>query len=377
MPGEYLPRNLPMNHNLNNNKVNNSLAERSLGRKYLSDELWNKLKGKKTSSGFTLAHALQSDIANPDSSIGLYAGDAETYDIFSDIFDPVISAYHGFEKNARHRSDLKKCDLPNPDTKKKYIISTRIRTARNIKGFAFPPFISGVDRKSVENKIISALEVLPEDYRGTYISIKETASKKSASFDRESASCDLGGPYPAMFKNCRFQNLIFKKGNRFQEAAGINRNWPDSRGVFFSHEGQFILWINEEDHLRIISMEKGGNLAAAFNRLTRGLTLLENILPFARHPRYGYLSSCPSNLGTGMRAGVHILLPKLFNHQQKLYDAAGILNLQVRGTQGEKTAVKSGIFDISNSRRLGITERECIEVLYNGVCKIIALEESL
>lgn len=349
----------------------------SLAKKYLSNKVRQKLKYKKTPSGFSLADALKSDVQNPDSTVGLYAGDAESYDILYDIFQPVISDYHALKKNKPHESNLENCAFPNPDPKQNYIISTRIRVARNLSGFPFPTFINNQDRLSVENKITSLLGKLPEEFKGIYVPLKIIDEKKEHQFYLNALS-----KLPEKLKDEKsFSDILstirFKKGDRFQEAAGLNRSWPDARGVYFSHDGRFVLWLNEEDHLRIISMEKTGDISKTFNRLTRILNFLSAHLIFAYHRQYGYLTSCPSNVGTGMRAGVHIRLPKLFKNQKQLFKTVESLNLQVRGTQGEKTNVESGVFDISNRHRLGVTEKQCIEILYNGICRIIELEKAL
>ena len=106
-------------------------------KKHLSKDIFDILKKKKTKSGFTLYHAIKSGIENPDSSVGIYAGDKETYEEFFEIFNPVISDYHSFKLTNFHKSDFSVPDLSNPDPEKKYIISTRIRVARNLEKLPF------------------------------------------------------------------------------------------------------------------------------------------------------------------------------------------------------------------------------------------------
>lgn len=343
----------------------------SLAGKCLTEKIFNQLVQRKTSSGFTLSHALRSGILNPDSSMGIYAGDPESYNTFAKIFTPVIEDYHSLKLHSQqgeaelkqsgklHDSKLHtdfstgnfpkhKFDLSNPDPENRYIISTRIRIARNLSGFPFTPFIPLKKRKQVEQSVIHALSRMPPEFKGVYRSMEQ---HHSTSF--------------------------FKKGDRFQEEAGINRHWPEARGVFESEDGTFIVWINEEDHLRIISLYNSGDISNVFNRLARGVTSLEKHLSFAWRPDLGYLAACPSNLGTGMRAGVHIKLPGLFKKKEHLKNAAKELKLQIRGTQGEKTEVESAVFDISNSQRLGISEQTCCETLCSGISKIIEMEKSI
>ncbi len=350
---------------------------KSLAKKYLTKEIYQKLIPLKTNSGFTLHDAVKSGIENPDSSIGIYAGDAESYELFFDLFKPIIEHYHGIKSlpspihplvsklsftpifvndSLEQFPDI---NLPDLDPQNRYIISTRIRVARNLNGFPFTPIISQIDRKLVETITVEALKSIESPLiRGEYSSIEKSIICSSS------------------------DKSYFKKGDRFQESAGINRDWPNCRGIFESYDKKFMVWVNEEDHLRVISISQTGNIADVFNRLMLGVKAIDKRLSlknisFAYHPNLGYLTTCPSNLGTGIRASVHIKLPNLLKQRNLLNNAAEQLQLQIRGTKGEKTEVESAIFDISNSKRVGVTEAECCQILYNGICKIIKLEQSL
>ena len=98
--------------------------------------------------------------------------------------------------------------------------------------------------------------------------------------------------------------------------AGMARDWPDARGIWHNKDKNFLVWINEEDHTRVISMEKGGNMRAVFDRFCNGLNEVERLIKRKGHEymwnqHLGYILTCPSNLGTGLRAGVHVKLPNL------------------------------------------------------------------
>jgi len=95
------------------------------------------------------------------------------------------------------------------------------------------------------------------------------------------------------------------------EACGLNRDWPEGRGIFHNDAKTFLVWVNEEDQLRIISMQPGGDIHAVFDRLSRASFHLESNLNFLWNRHLGYITSCPTNLGTALRASVHIKLPKL------------------------------------------------------------------
>jgi protein-arginine kinase len=91
-------------------------------------------------------------------------------------------------------------------------------------------------------------------------------------------------------------HFLFKEGDRFLEACGLNRDWPNGRGIFHNNE---------------ISMQDGADLGAVFDRLSRGAAGLEKVAKFAQDDHLGYITSCPTNLGTALRASVHIYLPFL------------------------------------------------------------------
>jgi arginine kinase len=95
------------------------------------------------------------------------------------------------------------------------------------------------------------------------------------------------------------------------EACGLNRDWPEGRGIFHNNAKTFLIWVNEEDQLRIISMQPGADILAVFTRLSTAAQLIEKEAKFAHDEHLGYITSCPTNLGTALRASVHIKLPFL------------------------------------------------------------------
>ena len=165
----------------------------------------------------------------------------------------------------------------------------------------------------------------------------------------------------------------------FLKSAGISGDWPCGRGCYQSADGGFIIWFGEEDQLRIMCMGKGFVLNSIFDRLEQALKLVEGIdgIEFATSDKYGYVTSCPSNLGTGMRASVHLALPGLTKDgtDTKAKEVCKPLGLSVRGTGGEHTPIGAdGTVDISPSGRLFITEAEIVTKLYNGIKLLLEKE---
>jgi creatine kinase/arginine kinase len=327
----------------------------SLMKKHLTDEICNELKGLKTKSGYTIEMAVNSGIKNPDSSIGIYAGDEESYELFGAIFNPIIKEYHGFSKDDKHKTSLHVESLKDATFDDENIISTRIRVGRNLAEFPLGTNISNAQRKEVEKRVVEALKSLT--CKGKYYSLE--------SMDEETRNLLIK------------EHFLFKEGDRFLEAAGLNRDWPSGRGIYHNEEKTFLVWVNEEDQLRIISMQKGGDIKEVFARLVQFLKELEETLNFAYSEHLGFITSCPTNLGTAMRASVHVKLPKLSKDMQKFEGICSKYHLQIRGIHGEHSKSEEGIFDISNKRRLGVSEIECVQDMVDGVRTLLHVEKNL
>lgn len=170
-------------------------------------------------------------------------------------------------------------------------------------------------------------------------------------------------------------------GDPYLNSAGISSHWPYGRGMYVSDVEDFIIWIGEEDHLRIMAMKRDGDLAALFARLRVGLDKLSGLTPdFAHSDSYGFVTSCPTNLGTAMRASLHLKLPKLVANDVELVtvkNAAAHQGLSVRGAGGEHSGTgPGGLVDISPRARLGITETEIMQRLYMGASALWNLENA-
>ena len=341
------------------NYPNITAKHTSLMAKYLTPETFEELKTLKTSNGFTLQNAINSGVKNPDSGIGVYAGDAESYSLFAPLFDAIIEDYHGFSTTDTHKSNLNPDDLnaPNPDPDGEYIVSTRIRVGRNLDQLPLGPAISDSQRVLVEKSVSEVLKSLSGDLAGKYYPIAGMSEEDSASLIED--------------------HFLFKAGDRFLEAAGLNRSWPEARGIYHNDDKTFLVWINEEDELRIISMQKGGDIKEVFTRLTNAITQLEKKMKFAYSEHLGYITSCPTNLGTAMRASVHIALPKLAEDMSRFKEICDKHHLQIRGIHGEHSQSEGGVYDISNRRRLGVSEVECAQDMHDGVVELIETEKRL
>jgi len=333
-------------------------VKQSLLAKHFTEDVASELRRAKTNRGFSLDDITRSGVENPDSSIGVYAPDAESYEVFWGLFGPIIAEYHNIENvdSLAHPQDMtiKPGQFTGAELYRDRVISTRARVGRNLDGFALTPGMSLDERLEVERRVVDALSKLPDDLAGTYHSL--------ADLDEETRNKLIE------------DHVLFKQGDRFLESAGVNRDWPAGRGIFLSNDKKFIVWVNEEDHLRIISLEQGGDLLSVYSRLVRAISEIEKNVPFAYTQQLGYLSSCPTNLGTAMRASFHMKLPAL-EKSGELDDFAKLLGLSVRGIHGEHSESVGGVYDISNKRRLGLSERDAIVGLHVGARRLATEEE--
>jgi creatine kinase/arginine kinase len=124
-------------------------------------------------------------------------------------------------------------------------------------------------------------------------------------------------------------------------------------------------------------MQKGADVLEVFVRLVTAIKKIEEQVTFSYSKRLGYIASCPTNLGTSMRASVHIKLPNLGADMPKFKAITDKYYLQIRGVNGEHSKSEGGVYDISNLRRLGVTEVEAVQDMIDGVSVLIEAEKKL
>jgi len=159
----------------------------------------------------------------------------------------------------------------------------------------------------------------------------------------------------------------------------ISRQQADAdhpRGVAISGDETIAIMVNEEDHLRIQVLRSGLELTEAFEQINRVDDLLEDRLNYAFHPRYGYLTACPTNVGTGLRISVMLHLPalKMTGEIEKAFRAARDMRLAIRGLFGEGTEATGDFFQLSNQTTLGKSEEQFAEDFRSLVPKFIEYE---
>jgi len=335
--------------------------------KCLTREIYANLRDLSTPSGFTLDNVIQTGVDNPGHpfimTVGAVAGDEETYEVFKELLDPIIDGRHGgFGPDDKHKTDLDYTKITGDAFDENYVISSRVRTGRSIKGIALPPHCTRAERRKIESVAVGALDQLDGEFAGKYYPLSKMSDEEQNQLIED-------------------HFLFDKPVSPLLTCAGMARDWPDGRGIWHNDEKNFLVWVNEEDHLRVISMEKSGDIRKVFKRFCDGLIKVETLMKengneYMWNEHLGYVLTCPSNLGTGLRAGVHVKIPNVSSHA-KFGEILKNLRLQKRGTGGVDTAAVGGTFDISNADRLGFSEVELVQFVVDGVNLLVTMEKAL
>ncbi len=226
------------------------------------------------------------------------------------------------------------------------VISSRIRLARNLADFPFVSRATARDRTQIEQAIRQCTLDIVAEGDLLYVNVEQIEG-----VDR--------------------QFLV--------ERHLISREHAESQGaraVAIDPREKFSLMINEEDHLRIQVMQSGLNLESVWEQINRIDDIIEEKVTYAFHERLGYLTACPTNVGTGMRVSVMLHLPALVITRQidKVFRSLQKISLAVRGLYGEGSQATGDFYQISNQVTLGNSEQELIQQIGNIVPEIIDYE---
>lgn len=212
------------------------------------------------------------------------------------------------------------------------VISSRVRLARNVGGFPFLAKCTRGQRQTLEKSIRETI-------------LGATISPNTLYVDLEHA--------PQIDRDLLVERHLISKPHAAAEGA---------RGVAVSSDEDVAIMVNEEDHLRIQVLRSGLQLEEAWEQISKIDDKLESKLDYSFHPRFGYLTACPTNIGTGIRVSVMLHLPalKLTGEIEKVFRAAKDMRLAVRGLYGEGTEATGDLYQISNQTTLGKTEDEIV-----------------
>lgn len=221
------------------------------------------------------------------------------------------------------------------------VISSRIRLARNIEGIKF----SRVASEEALSKVLELLKNSKIDKNLHYIELKELDEiMKKSLVEKHIISNDL---------------LNMKKA-----------------GLLLNNNEDIVVMINEEDHLRIQAMKPGFNLEDALSDALKLDDKISGKIKYAYNEKYGFLTACPTNVGTGLRASVMLHLPalRLIGKIDRVLDVVNKVNLNVRGGYGEGTEAIGDLYQVSNKASLGLAEEEIVNNV-SGVAKKLIEQE--
>ncbi len=227
------------------------------------------------------------------------------------------------------------------------IMSSRVRLARNLKDFPFPNQMTSDQGLRLVKEISEALDktqIGDKVYHGRYMD-----------------------QIPSLDKVALMEEHIISP-------AFINSNMP--RGIVASEDESSSIMINEEDHLRIQAMTFGADLKKVYDEANRLDDFIEEIFDYAYDEEFGYLTACPTNLGTGLRASYMIHVPALEASGQLriILDAIGKFGITFRGIYGESSEPIGSVFQISNQVTLGFNEKEIMDNLNSVTMQIVDQE---
>ncbi|MEZ6086469.1 MAG: protein arginine kinase [Pirellulaceae bacterium] len=226
------------------------------------------------------------------------------------------------------------------------VISSRIRLARNLADFPFIKRCSAEDRQAIERTVRAKMEKLQQWKDVRYLLVNELSE-----VDR--------------------QFLV--------ERQLISRELADAdgaRGVAIDPSEQFSVMVNEEDHLRLQVMHSGLSLQDAWNTINDLDNLIEGEITYAFHSKFGYLTACPTNVGTGLRVSVMLHLPALVITRQidKVFRSLQKISVTVRGLYGEGSQYMGDFYQVSNQITLGRSEEELVRQVSEVIPVLIDYE---
>ncbi len=236
----------------------------------------------------------------------------------------------------------------NTDEYNDVVVSTRLRIARNLEKTTFPPFASEKESEEVLNKVHSAMNSVFKEGEYGLFKLNEMEERERIRY----------------MEDYLISPGLVKKNNN---------------GSFFLRKDENVtIMINEEDHIRLQVLLPGLDLIKGWEICSQIDDLLESKLDFAYHREYGYLTACPTNTGTGLRASVMLHLPSVTasGNVGSIINALKKVGLTIRGIYGEGSEAVGDLYQVSNQLTLGETEDEIIEKLNKVVYQLIKREKN-
>eukprot|EP00756_Hemistasia_phaeocysticola_P004582 Hpha_TRINITY_DN12899_c0_g2::TRINITY_DN12899_c0_g2_i1::g.24229::m.24229/K00933/E2.7.3.2; creatine kinase len=350
--------------------------------------LWSELSLLRTHKGVTFADCIKPGIdckGHPSlRSPGVVAGDEECYTVFRPLFEKVIAwgcpEFRPERELQTAGMDVSRLSLRDIDPSARYVQSVRAYGWRNIRGIRMCPRMSMQERRMVEALVGQSVLSLRGDLEGEYHALRGSRSwsqqPEGMTEVTEAALQHNGG--------------LFQMPSHPQKlSAGLGRHWPDGRGVFSNRHRDFFVWVNEEDHLRIMAQPRGRgkqvgedavprerrDLRSIVVRYLRAVGEIQKALgsraEFARDKRLGWLSVDPMKVGSGFSCSVSVLLP-LLSGVREFKETSVALGLKVKLLDRE-----TGCWEVSNRVQIGVSTVATFNTVVEGCAQLVDWERRL
>jgi len=338
--------------------------------------MYKHLRGIHTKLGVSFEKCIKPCIDCPSvKGCGAVAGDADSYEVFRDLFDKVLHAVGFCDERAKVVTDLNtsqvsKIDL---DPYHKHVAGVHVQALRNISAFPFVNACHRAQRIQVEQLLVRVMSQLEGD-QCTYYPLRNSSSY----------TAKPGG------MTAEEEEMLAAKGWMIPQpeslmviSAGFGKSWPEARGVFTTSNDRITAWCNEHDHLNLVCSSPSGDLKEAFDHMSCTLQAIEQSLKaeghsFAYSDRLGFLTPFPTDMGKAFRATVVLRLPNLqldktFKH---MCQTEGLLahRRQIRSSGEDKVGSE---WEVLNLESRGFSEVELVNKLMQGCAKLVQLEHEL
>jgi arginine kinase len=326
-------------------------------KKFLNKDIFEKLKNVKTSLGGHISHIIYAGMkVDNKETVGIYATDGEAYTKFQSLFQPAISFLQDYDKYYSlfdipdHRGIF---DIPADSKISTKLNSIRFKYARNLKNLPYLPYAKQHTRKFIHHRILNAIKNLNENIDGIY-------------YDMESISQITKDDNPELFE---LENKFFDKEENFFSSFGLSK---EHSGIFLSQDKKIAYLINFNDHLQIVAHDDSANFKETYQRIKYVHDELARELEFDYHPTYGYLTTCPSNIGMGLKISAWLEIPNTAN-QGNFLVCCKRWSLRFKKHSNENRV----LYEIISKHKMNVSEVSFINSYITKIISLINFEHNL
>ena len=325
-------------------------SSKALVKSTLTAELWSRYKTLKTPDWIGFYQNLQVLIDNPDKpfGIGVMLGSPTCYTTYQELVDQLLLKASEYDAEARHSKNFTVEEFAGEalDATGKFVKGCKVAVHRNVSGFPFSSGVSRQQRLELATMLKSALGSLGLTAHGLdSMSAQEVEEWKA-------------------------KGLLFPQPGSPQESSHLARDWPEGRAFCVNSQGNLYAWVNEEEHLQLFALDS--DIKPAFVSIANALKHLESSIQFAYDDHYGYFTPNLALCGTALVITVTLNLEKAC--KQANFDSfCKERHLAV----GKKESGGKTVVEVSNQRKLGVTEVQTAEEVHRGVEELIAWEKQL